>query len=67
MLAVINTKLTGDALRLKRCAEHTCELVFWDVSKNRSRSALSNRSVRGVRERGHRRARSFPRCGIVDG
>ncbi|RZE62163.1 hypothetical protein C0Q98_10225 [Streptomyces albidoflavus] len=28
---------TGDAARLKRCAEHTCAWVFWDVSKNRSR------------------------------
>lgn len=28
---------TGDAARLKRCAEHTCGWVFWDVSKNRSR------------------------------
>ncbi|MBO8185184.1 CGNR zinc finger domain-containing protein [Streptomyces spirodelae] len=28
---------TGQAARLKRCAEHTCGWVFWDVSKNRSR------------------------------
>ncbi|MGW5973603.1 CGNR zinc finger domain-containing protein [Streptomyces sp. NPDC055186] len=28
---------TGDAVRLKRCAEHTCGWAFWDVSKNRSR------------------------------
>ncbi|MFJ2787304.1 MULTISPECIES: CGNR zinc finger domain-containing protein [unclassified Streptomyces] len=28
---------TGDAARLKRCAEHTCGWAFWDVSKNRSR------------------------------
>lgn len=28
---------TGDAARLKRCAEHTCGWVFWDISKNRSR------------------------------
>ncbi|WKX72130.1 CGNR zinc finger domain-containing protein [Streptomyces sp. XD-27] len=28
---------TGEAARLKRCAEHTCAEVFWDVSKNRSR------------------------------
>ncbi|MET9862650.1 CGNR zinc finger domain-containing protein [Streptomyces smyrnaeus] len=28
---------TGEAARLKRCAEHTCGWVFWDVSKNRSR------------------------------
>ena len=35
--------VTGDALRLKRCAEHSCELVFWDVSKNRSRKWCSMR------------------------
>ncbi|MGW6024747.1 CGNR zinc finger domain-containing protein [Streptomyces sp. NPDC055099] len=29
--------VTGNAPRLKRCAEHTCGWVFWDVSKNRSR------------------------------
>lgn len=29
--------VTGDAARLKRCAEHTCHEVFWDVSKNRSK------------------------------
>ncbi|MEV8022388.1 CGNR zinc finger domain-containing protein [Streptomyces sp. NPDC086554] len=28
---------TGDAARLKRCAEHSCGWAFWDVSKNRSR------------------------------
>ncbi|MFJ9636519.1 CGNR zinc finger domain-containing protein [Streptomyces sp. NPDC101178] len=28
--------LTGDAVRLKRCAEHACAWVFWDTSKNRS-------------------------------
>ncbi|WP_181789958.1 CGNR zinc finger domain-containing protein [Streptomyces phytophilus] len=28
---------TGDAARLKRCAEHTCHEVFWDTSKNRSK------------------------------
>ncbi|MEW1891248.1 CGNR zinc finger domain-containing protein [Streptomyces sp. NBC_00523] len=28
---------TGDAARLKRCAEHTCAWAFWDISKNRSR------------------------------
>ena len=36
-------RLTGDALRLKRCAEHTCELVFWDLSKNHSRRWCSMR------------------------
>lgn len=36
-------RLTGDVLRLKRCAEHTCELVFWDMSKNRSRRWCSMR------------------------
>lgn len=34
---------TGDAARLKRCAEHTCGWVFWDVSKNRSRRWCSMR------------------------
>ncbi|MEV6108283.1 CGNR zinc finger domain-containing protein [Streptomyces sp. NPDC051940] len=34
---------TGDATRLKRCAEHTCGWVFWDVSKNRSRRWCSMR------------------------
>lgn len=29
--------VTGDDARLKRCAEHTCHEVFWDVSKNRSK------------------------------
>ncbi|WBB59182.1 CGNR zinc finger domain-containing protein [Streptomyces sp. WMMC500] len=29
--------ITGDAARLKRCAEHTCHEVFWDTSKNRSK------------------------------
>lgn len=37
-------RITGDAARLKRCAEHTCELVFWDVSKNRSRRWCSMRA-----------------------
>jgi predicted RNA-binding Zn ribbon-like protein len=36
-------RLTGDALRLKRCAEHTCKLVFWDLSKNHSRRWCSMR------------------------
>ncbi|MET7645073.1 CGNR zinc finger domain-containing protein [Streptomyces sp. NPDC005426] len=34
---------TGDAARLKRCAEHTCAWAFWDVSKNRSRRWCSMR------------------------
>lgn len=39
LLAVAWSELatTGDAARLKRCAEHTCGWVFWDTSKNRSR------------------------------
>ncbi|MGI5353426.1 CGNR zinc finger domain-containing protein [Streptomyces sp. CA-250714] len=35
--------LTGEATRLKRCAEHGCAWVFWDVSKNRSRRWCSMR------------------------
>ncbi|NBE50749.1 CGNR zinc finger domain-containing protein [Streptomyces boluensis] len=35
--------VTGDAARLKRCAEHACAWVFWDVSKNRSRRWCSMR------------------------
>lgn len=35
--------MTGSADRLKRCAEHTCGWVFWDVSKNRSRRWCSMR------------------------
>ncbi|MFZ4299734.1 CGNR zinc finger domain-containing protein [Streptomyces cinereoruber] len=34
---------SGDAVRLKRCAEHTCGWAFWDVSKNRSRRWCSMR------------------------
>ena len=34
---------SGDAARLKRCAEHTCGWVFWDTSKNRSRRWCSMR------------------------
>ncbi|MEO3749635.1 CGNR zinc finger domain-containing protein [Streptomyces sp. B6B3] len=34
---------TGDAARLKRCAEHTCAWAFWDTSKNRSRRWCSMR------------------------
>ncbi|MFI5824752.1 CGNR zinc finger domain-containing protein [Streptomyces rishiriensis] len=35
--------VTGEAARLKRCAEHACAWVFWDVSKNRSRRWCSMR------------------------
>lgn len=28
--------VTGESVRLKRCAEHACAWVFWDASKNRS-------------------------------
>ncbi|RII21090.1 CGNR zinc finger [Streptomyces sp. YIM 130001] len=35
--------VTGEASRLKRCAEHSCALVFWDTSKNRSRRWCSMR------------------------
>lgn len=35
--------ITGDAARLKRCSEHACAWVFWDVSKNRSRRWCSMR------------------------
>ncbi|WP_261717297.1 CGNR zinc finger domain-containing protein [Streptomyces sp. FZ201] len=35
--------MSGSANRLKRCAEHTCGWVFWDVSKNRSRRWCSMR------------------------
>ncbi|MFE0101632.1 CGNR zinc finger domain-containing protein [Streptomyces sp. NPDC059009] len=41
--AWMELRVTGDVLRLKRCAEHTCELVFWDLSKNRSRRWCSMR------------------------
>ncbi|WFB07818.1 CGNR zinc finger domain-containing protein [Streptomyces sp. LX-29] len=34
---------TGEAHRLKRCAEHSCAWAFWDVSKNRSRRWCSMR------------------------
>lgn len=39
LLAIAWSELvtTGDAVRLKRCAEHTCGWAFWDASKNRSR------------------------------
>ncbi|GHC81556.1 hypothetical protein GCM10007079_21650 [Nocardiopsis terrae] len=35
--------MTGEAARLKRCAEHTCRWVFWDGSKNQSRRWCSMR------------------------
>ncbi|QVJ02928.1 CGNR zinc finger domain-containing protein [Nocardiopsis eucommiae] len=34
---------TGEVVRLKRCAEHTCLWVFWDGSKNQSRRWCSMR------------------------
>ncbi|MHA4814392.1 CGNR zinc finger domain-containing protein [Streptomyces aculeolatus] len=36
-LAWSRLTITGDAARLKRCAEHTCHEAFWDTSKNRSK------------------------------
>jgi predicted RNA-binding Zn ribbon-like protein len=48
-------RTTGDAARLKRCAEHTCGWVFWDVSKNRSRRWCSMR-VCGNRAKARRHA-----------
>ncbi|MGW1175122.1 CGNR zinc finger domain-containing protein [Kitasatospora sp. NPDC002543] len=42
-IAWTGLRLTGEAGRLKRCAEHSCELVFWDASKNRSRRWCSMR------------------------
>jgi predicted RNA-binding Zn ribbon-like protein len=42
-LAWARIVLTGEAARLKRCAEDTCGWVFWDVSKNRSRRWCSMR------------------------
>ncbi|MEO3839874.1 MULTISPECIES: CGNR zinc finger domain-containing protein [unclassified Streptomyces] len=36
-LAWSTLTITGDAARLKRCAEHTCHEAFWDTSKNRSK------------------------------
>ena len=47
--------VTGEAVRLKRCAEHTCGWVFWDVSKNRSRRWCSMR-VCGNRAKARRHA-----------
>lgn len=45
--------ITGEAARLKRCAEHGCAWVFWDVSKNRSRRWCSMR-VCGNRNKARR-------------
>jgi len=47
--------VTGEVVRLKRCAEHTCGWVFWDVSKNRSRRWCSMR-VCGNRAKARRHA-----------
>ncbi|WP_431773859.1 CGNR zinc finger domain-containing protein [Streptomyces cucumeris] len=44
---------TGEHVRLKRCAEHTCAEAFWDVSKNRSRRWCSM-SVCGNRVKARR-------------
>lgn len=54
-IAWVHLRITGDAARLKRCAEHTCELVFWDESKNRSRRWCSMR-VCGSRVKSRRYA-----------
>ncbi|WP_330461713.1 CGNR zinc finger domain-containing protein [Streptomyces sp. NBC_00820] len=45
--------VTGESARLKRCAEHACAWVFWDVSKNRSRRWCSMR-VCGNRNKARR-------------
>ncbi|MER0242840.1 CGNR zinc finger domain-containing protein [Streptomyces sp. HSW2009] len=45
--------ITGDVARRKRCAEHGCAWVFWDVSKNRSRRWCSMR-VCGNRNKARR-------------
>jgi predicted RNA-binding Zn ribbon-like protein len=54
-IAWVQLRITGQAVRLKRCAEHTCELVFWDESKNRSRRWCSMR-VCGSRVKSRRYA-----------
>ncbi|MEU0935278.1 CGNR zinc finger domain-containing protein [Embleya sp. NPDC005971] len=46
---------SGESTRLKRCAEHGCAWVFWDVSKNRSRRWCSMR-VCGNRTKARRYA-----------
>ncbi len=57
LIAVAWTELviTGEAARLKRCAEHACAWVFRDVSKNRSRRWCSLR-VCGNRTKARRYA-----------
>ncbi|MYS78946.1 CGNR zinc finger domain-containing protein [Embleya scabrispora] len=50
---------TGESTRLKRCAEHGCAWVFWDVSKNRSRRWCSMR-VCGNRTKARRYAAKHP-------
>ncbi|SHG26352.1 CGNR zinc finger domain-containing protein [Streptoalloteichus hindustanus] len=52
-LAWAELVITGDATRLKRCAEHSCAWVFWDTSKNRSRRWCSMR-VCGNRNKARR-------------
>lgn len=47
--------ITGEAVRLKRCAEHACAWVFRDVSRNRSRRWCSMR-VCGNRTKARRYA-----------
>lgn len=56
-IAIAWTELavTGEAARLKRCAEHACAWVFWDSSKNRSRRWCSMR-VCGNRTKARRYA-----------
>ena len=54
-IAWVQLRTTGEAARLKRCAEHACELVFWDESKNRSRRWCSMR-VCGSRVKSRRYA-----------
>ncbi|QKV90915.1 CGNR zinc finger domain-containing protein [Streptomyces sp. NA02950] len=44
---------TGEHVRFKRCAEHTCAEVFWDVSKNPGRRWCSM-SVCGNRPKARR-------------
>ncbi|MCM6776788.1 CGNR zinc finger domain-containing protein [Nocardia sp. CDC159] len=42
-IAWAHMAITGEVLRIKRCAEHSCGWVFWDGSKNRSRRWCSMR------------------------
>jgi len=39
----VELAITGQVVRLKSCAEHTCRWVFWDGSKNQSRRWCSMR------------------------